>query len=71
MDTRAEVYGADYLQSYVRAISGYPGWQETVDSTGARYAIVTEDSPLEEGLAREQNWRVLARDEQYVLLTAP
>jgi hypothetical protein len=71
MDTRAEVYGADYLQSYVRAISGYPGWHETVQSTGARYAIVTEDSPLQDGLVRQEEWRVLARDEQYILLTAP
>ena len=50
MDTRAEVYGPDYLRSYVRAISGYPGWQETVARTGARYALVSTDGALADGL---------------------
>ena len=71
MDTRAEVYGPDYLGRYVRAISGYPGWQETVMSSGARYAIVGEDGPLEDGLVQQAHWRVVDRSEKYTLLAAP
>jgi hypothetical protein len=71
MDTRAEVYGPDYLGSYVRAISGYPGWQETVDSTGARYAIVTAEGALADGLQRQLGWTVVATEDPYVLLRAP
>jgi hypothetical protein len=71
MDTRAEVYGPDYLSRYVRAISGYPGWRETVASTGARYAIVSSESALAEGLQRQQGWTVIGREVPYVLLRAP
>jgi hypothetical protein len=71
MDTRAEVYGPDYLGKYVGAISGYPGWQDTVQGTGARYAIVNEDGPLQEGLVQQEGWRVVASGEKYTLLTAP
>jgi hypothetical protein len=71
MDTRAEVYGPDYVRAYVRAISGFPGWQETVAATGARYAIVSEDGPLMEGLRREQGWITVASEARYVLLKAP
>jgi hypothetical protein len=71
MDTRAEVYGPDYLDGYVRAISGYPGWQDTVATTGARYAIVTAGGPLQEGLVRQQRWWVVASAETYTLLAAP
>jgi hypothetical protein len=71
MDTRAEVYGPDYLRNYVRAISGYPGWQETVAATGARYAIVSKDGALADGLQRQLSWTVMATDAPYVLLKAP
>jgi hypothetical protein len=71
MDTRAEVYGPDYLRSYVRAISGYPGWEETVEGTGARYAIVDEDGPLADGLVRQKEWSVVSKAENYALLRAP
>ncbi len=71
MDTRAEVYGPEYVRAYVRAISGYPGWQETVSKTGARYAIVTQDGPLEAGLVHGDGWYEVASAETYVLLAAP
>jgi hypothetical protein len=71
MDTRAEVYGPDYLNSYVRAISGYPGWQATVASTGAGYAIVSTEGALADGLQRQLGWTVVATDDPYVLLKAP
>lgn len=71
MDTRAEVYGPDYLGSYVRAISGYPGWQQTVAATGAKYAMVSEDGALADGLQRQLGWTVVATERPYVLLKAP
>ena len=72
MDTRAEVYGPDYLRSYVRAISGYPGWQETVAATGARSTRSSpEEGALADGLQRQLGWTVVATEEPYVLLKAP
>jgi hypothetical protein len=71
MDTRAEVYGPDYLRGYVRAISGYPGWQETVAATGAGYAIVSAESALADGLQRQLGWIVVATEAPYLLLKAP
>jgi hypothetical protein len=70
MDTRAEVYGREYVQAYVRAISGYPGWQDTVTKTGARYAIVNEDGPLQAALVEAAGWHEVQRSEKYVLLAA-
>jgi hypothetical protein len=71
MDTRAEVYGPDYLGKYVRAISGYPGWQETVGATGAKYATVSAGGALADGLQRQLGWTVVAAEKPYVLLKAP
>ena len=71
MDTRAEVYGPDYLGSYVRAISGYPGGHETVAATGAKYAIVSDDGALAEGLQARLGWTVVATESPYVMLRAP
>ncbi len=71
MDTRAEVYGPDYLRSYVRAISGFPGWQETIATSGARYAVVSAEGALADGLQRQLGWTVVATEAPYVLLKAP
>ena len=71
MDTRAEVYGPDYLRAYVRAISGYPGWQQTVAATGARYALVSSDGALADGLQRQLGWSLAATEPPYALLKAP
>jgi hypothetical protein len=70
IDTRAEVYGPEYLRSYVRATSGYPGWQETIEQTGARYAIVEEDGALADCLVRQRRWNVVSTAGSYALIRA-
>jgi hypothetical protein len=71
MDTRAEMYGPQYVGAYVDAISGHPGWQETVSRTGARYALLAADGPLSDALVHQGGWTVVGTDAGYQLLEAP
>jgi hypothetical protein len=71
MDTRAEVYGPTYVEAYVRAISAYPGWDQTIDRSGARYALVSVNGALANSLQATRHWTVVADDASYILLAAP
>ena len=71
IDTRAEIYGPAYVDAYVRAISGFPGWQATVARTGAQYALVNDDGPLADALQHQSGWTVVEREDPYVLLRQP
>ena len=71
MDTRAEVYGATYVDAYVRASMGLPGWESTLDATDAKYALIGTDTALRSALAHERGWVDLGSDEGYTLLRSP
>ena len=71
MDTRAEVYGPTYVDAYVRAMMGLPGWESTLDATHAGYALIGTDTALRSALAHERGWVDLGSDEGYTLLRSP
>lgn len=69
-DLRVEIYGADYLRSYVRTERVEPGWQELLTTTGARHAVLSTDSALATALQQRLGWTVVASTDDYVLLRA-
>jgi hypothetical protein len=70
VDLRIEIYPWEHLESYLRARDAKPGWQESVQSTGASFALLSPDSKLIEALKRE-SWEVVADEPGGVLLSRP
>jgi hypothetical protein len=71
MDTRAEIYGAAYVDAYAHALNAYPGWRDTVGRSGARYALLASDGPLADALEHQSGWTPVGVDSGFVLLGAP
>lgn len=69
-DTRWEVFGREAAQSYRDTLELAPGWQQRLDATGARLALLEVDSPLAAAL-RDHGWSVLGVDNGYTLLKRP
>jgi len=67
-DLRSEVYSSEYLSAYRNNESVGPGWQSFITRTGATAALLSEDSALADALQHQLHWRVIGRDNGYVLL---
>lgn len=67
IDPRTEIYSIGYLESYVDSLAVAPGWDITVQQSGATYALLPEALPLTDAL-RRASWTELARDRGVVLL---
>jgi hypothetical protein len=48
-----------------------PGWEQFVDRTGARYALVPTGSPIATALVERAAWSQIGKDAGFVLLKAP
>jgi hypothetical protein len=71
IDGRAEAFPESHFKRYVKTSQVRPGWEKFLQTTGSRYALVEEDSPLATALDERLHWRSLGRDAGYVLLAAP
>ncbi|MGZ4749711.1 MAG: hypothetical protein ACXVYU_01450 [Oryzihumus sp.] len=71
IDLRSEIYDPAYIDAYRRAEAVRPGWQEFVQHTGARVAVLETRSPLALALREERGWRVTASKARFSLLEAP
>lgn len=69
-DTRAEIYGPERAQAYLRVLATDPGWRADFDAFNPGAALVGDTSALAQTLA-EGGWRVRGRDAGYVLLERP
>jgi len=70
VDPLADAYSVSHLDHYLRALDTEPGWQRTVQASGARVAVLQQAAPLSRALERE-GWTTAAESRGYVLLTAP
>jgi hypothetical protein len=71
LDGRADVYDVDYFTQINDAYALKPGWEETVEKTGARVALLPHTAPLARALQGTQGWHVIATDHTFDLLAAP
>jgi hypothetical protein len=68
LDPRIEIYPPAHVRAFVSAMAAGPGWREFVNRTGARYALVLEDSPIAAALVERAGWSQIGKDAGYVLL---
>jgi hypothetical protein len=70
-DLRGELYDLPYLRRYQDALAARPDWQTFVAKTGARAALLSQDSALADALVHRLHWRETASASGYRLLAAP
>lgn len=62
IDGRADVYGDDFIRTYVKAHFGREDWRDPLDEYGVEYALVLRDSRLRTLLLATSEWREVYRD---------
>jgi hypothetical protein len=67
IDGRADRFTADYVDEYLNALAGLPGWEDYLRATSPTWAILSDDVPITDHL-RELGWVERARDGDFVLL---
>lgn len=70
-DTRAEAYGAAYVDRYMNARAVRPGWERTIADSSAAVALLETGSPLGYALTGQLGWTEVGVDAGYRLLRAP
>jgi hypothetical protein len=71
IDLRSEIYSIDYIRDYQRTESVRAGWQEFLDRTKPKYALLRTEAPLTVALREQLRWTTVGKDADYVLLKAP
>lgn len=71
LDPRIESNSAKHVRAFVSAMATGPGWEQFVDRTGARYALVGDGSPIATALVQRAGWSQLGKDAGLVLLRTP
>jgi hypothetical protein len=71
IDGRAEAFPKAQFEGYIKTSQVAAGWQDFLEATRSRHALVEEGSPLATALGERLHWRSLGRDDGYVLLAAP
>lgn len=71
IDGRAEAFPKSQFEGYIKTSQVSTGWENFLTTTNSRYALVEDRSPVATALDERLHWRVLGRDDGYVLLTAP
>ena len=70
LDPRIEIYSQAHLRAFVSTMAAAPGWQQFVERTGARYALVRSDAPIATALVEHAGWSRIGKDAGLVLLKA-
>lgn len=71
VDGRADRYGQDFLKRYADAIRGAPTWKSWVTSLHPDLAVLHNGTALPELMRVELGWRVVMKDQEYLLLAPP
>lgn len=71
IDGRAEAFPKTQFEGYIKTSQVSSGWESFLETTQSTYALVEEHSPLATALNERLHWRLLGRDDGYVLLAAP
>ncbi|WP_392544884.1 hypothetical protein [Oryzobacter telluris] len=70
IDTRTYLFDVPYIRRYIGARGAVGDWESFVATTGAKVALLREGEPLVAALPDALGWRVVARADGYVLLSA-
>jgi hypothetical protein len=58
VDGRTDLYGDEFLTTYLRTATGSPGWQETLDDYNINLVVVEAQSGLARALRSEPGWQL-------------
>lgn len=67
VDGRADVYGDEYLEEFLRAHDGVGDWRAPLERARVRTVFVSPDAPLASLLRQDAGWRVAFEDKQAVI----
>jgi hypothetical protein len=62
IDGRADLYGDEFIEEYLRVTYLLPGWEETLARYDVGHVVMEAQSPLAGGLALHAGWREMYRD---------
>jgi hypothetical protein len=62
VDDRHDLYGADFLKDYLRAIRLTPDWNKFLDEKRVNWVLVATESALANMLEETSEWNVAYRD---------
>ena len=68
IDGRADRYGSDYIQAYVDMKNLRGDWQQLLQELDPTSALIEEDTALAHVLQEERDWRVIGRQNGWVLM---
>ena len=71
MNGYGDIYTDDEIARNYEMDVTLPGWRDEVERTGARYALLRPGTRLTYGLDELEDWQVLHRSDELVLLEAP
>jgi hypothetical protein len=66
VDGRTDLYGTEFLTTYLEAATGSPIWRETLDRYGINLVVIEARSGLARALTTEPGWRQDYADEMAV-----
>ena len=67
IDGRADVYGDDYLEEFLRAHDGVADWRAPLEREGVRTVFIKPEAPLASLLRQDGGWRKVFEDGQAVI----
>lgn len=67
IDGRADVYGDQFIEDYLRIYRAEPGWSEELDRRGVRVALIEPDSPIALALLNSPGWHRVFLDNRSVV----
>ena len=62
IDGRADLYGDEFIEEYLRVTYAQAGWEEILARYGVGHAVIEASSPLAGVLALHPTWREVYRD---------
>jgi hypothetical protein len=67
VDDRHDMYGSEYMKRYLKIVEGNWDWQQQLQATGARSALVSPNSAIGSLLRLSPDWRLSYDDGQALL----
>jgi len=63
VDDRHDLYGADFLKSYLRMVHLEQGWEEFLQQTAPECVLIPRNSALASILSKTTGWKVVYEDQ--------
>jgi len=67
IDGRADVYGDQFVEDYLKAEGGEPGWREPLERHGVRTVMIAPDAALASLLREDESWEKVFEDRRSVV----